>query len=97
MVNKDSGVAPRAGVINQLARQHSEQVHDVLVQGLTDGEPAVRAASAKGLGRWPGDETAKLVAPMFEDTKLAVRLTAAATYLRAVHNIPTPSDEECEF
>ncbi|HEV2579118.1 MAG TPA: HEAT repeat domain-containing protein [Acidobacteriaceae bacterium] len=97
MVNKDSGAAPRAAAIDQLAKQHTDQVHEVLVQDLTDGEPAVRAAAAKGLGRWTGDDTAKLVQPMFGDNKLAVRLTAAATYLRAIHNIPTPSDSECEF
>jgi len=97
VVDKNSGAAPRAAAIDQLAKQHTQQVHDVLVQDLTDGEPAVRAAAAKGLGRWTGEETAKLVAPMFGDNKLAVRLTAAATYLRAIHNIPTPEDTECEF
>ncbi|HEX5282817.1 MAG TPA: HEAT repeat domain-containing protein [Bryocella sp.] len=97
IVNKDSGAVPRAAAIDQLAKQHTDEVHEVLVQDLTDGEPAVRAAAAKGLGRWTGEDTAKLVGPMFGDTKLAVRLTAAATYLRAIHNIPTPSDSECEF
>jgi len=97
MVNKDSGAAPRAAAVDQIAHQHTDEVHDVLVQGLTDPEPAVRAASAKGLGRWTGDETAKLVQPMFGDNKLAVRLTAAATYIRAIHNIPTPPDGDCEF
>lgn len=96
-LDKNSGAAPRAAAIDQLAKQHTEQIHDVLVQALTDGEPAVRAAGAKGLGRWPGDDTAKLVQPMFGDNKLAVRLTAAATYIRAIHNIPTPQDSECEF
>lgn len=98
MVNKNSGAAPRAAAIDQLAQQHTDEVHDVLVQGLTDDEPAVRAASAKGLGRWQDENTAKLVAPMFGDNHLAVRLTAAATYLRAVNHIPTPSsDSFCDF
>jgi hypothetical protein len=35
--------------------------------------------------------------PMFGDNKLAVRLTAAASYLRALHHIPTPQEAECEF
>jgi hypothetical protein len=97
MADKNSGAAPRAAAIDQLAKQHTDEVHQVLVQDMTDGEPAVRAAAAKGLGRWPGEDTAKLVQPMFGDNRLAVRLTAAATYLRAIHNIPTPSDSECEF
>jgi HEAT repeat protein len=97
MVNKDSGAAPRAAAIDQLALQHTDEVHDVLVQGLTDDEPAVRAASAKGLGRWQDENTAKLVAPMFGDNHLAVRLTAAATYLRVVNHIPVPADSVCDF
>jgi HEAT repeat protein len=97
MVSKDSGAAPRAAAVDQLAHQHSDQVHDVLIADLTDPEPAVRAAAAKGLGRWPDADTEKQMLPMFGDNKLAVRLTAAATYLRALHKIPTPPDGDCEF
>jgi HEAT repeat protein len=97
MVNKDSGAAPRAAAVDQIAHQHTDQVHEVLIDALTDPEPAVRAAAAKGLGRWPDAETERQMLPMFGDNKLAVRLTAAATYLRALHNIPTPPDGECEF
>ncbi len=96
--NKPNGAAvARAAAVDQLARQHNDQVHDVLIADLTDYEPAVRAAAAKGLGRWPDAETERQMLPMFGDNKLAVRLTAAATYLRALHNIPTPPDEACEF
>ena len=97
MVSKDSGAAPRAAAVDQIAHQHSDQVHQVLIDSLTDPEPAVRAAAAKGLGRWPDEETERQMLPMFGDNKLAVRLTAAASYLRALHNIPTPPDGECEF
>ncbi len=97
MVSKDSGAAPRAAALDQIAHQHTDQVHAVLIEALTEGEPAVRAAGAKGLGRWPDAETERQMLPMFGDNKLAVRLTAAATYLRALHNIPTPPDGECEF
>jgi HEAT repeat protein len=96
--NKPNGAAiARAAAIDQLTRQHNDQVHDVLIADLTDPEPAVRAAAAKGLGRWPEAETERQMLPMFGDNKLAVRLTAAATYLRALHHIPTPPDGECEF
>jgi HEAT repeat protein len=97
MVSKDSGAAPRAAAMDQLAHQHSGQVHDVLIEALTDPEPAVRAAAAKGLGRWTDDETERQMLPMFGDNKLAVRLTAAASYLRALHKIATPQEAECEF
>jgi HEAT repeat protein len=96
MVDKNSGAATRAAAIGQLAQQHSDEVRETLIQDLTDAEPAVRAAAAKGLGRWPGEDTEKQLAPMFGDNKLAVRLTAAAAYLRALDNIPTPPDCSCD-
>lgn len=96
IVDKNSGAVPRAQAIDQLAKQHTDQVHDVLVQDLTDPEPAVRAAAAKGLGRWQDEQTENLVAPMFGDNKLPVRLTAAATYLRVANHIPTPPDTDDE-
>ena len=96
--NKPNGAAvARAAAVDQLARQHNDQIHDVLIADLTDPEPVVRAAAAKGLGRWTDAETERQMLPMFGDNKLAVRLTAAATYLRALHQIPTPQDEVCEF
>jgi HEAT repeat protein len=94
MVDKNSSAPLRAAALDRLAQQHTDQVHDVLVQDLTDDEPAVRAAAAKGLGRWQDDTTERLVAPMFGDNHLAVRLTAAATCLRVVNHIPTPPDSD---
>jgi HEAT repeat protein len=96
MVDKNSGAITRAAAIDQLSQHHTDDVRDVLITDLTDGEPAVRAAAAKGLGRWPGPDTAKALAPMFGDNHLAVRLTAAAAYLRAENNIPTPPDCACD-
>jgi len=97
VVDKNGNAPLRAAAIDQLAKQHTDEVHEVLVQDLTDGEPAVRAAAAKGLGRWQDENTEKLVLPMFGDNRLAVRLTAAATYLRALNHIPTPPDSDCGF
>lgn len=92
VIDKNSGASTRAAALDQLARQHSDEVREVLIQNLTDGEPAVRAAAAKGLGRWPGEDTARQLAPMFGDNHLAVRLTAAAAYIRAEENIPSPPE-----
>jgi HEAT repeat protein len=97
LVDKNSSAPLRAAAIDRLAQQHTDRVHDVLIEDLTDDEPAVRAAAAKGLGRWQDENTEKLVLPMFGDNHLAVRLTAAATYLRAVNHIPTPPDSDCNF
>lgn len=83
--DKNSGAGPRASAIDTIAQDHSDAARDVLIDDLTDGEPAVRAAAAKGLGNWPGPESAKQIYPLFGDTHLAVRLTAAAAYLRVLH------------
>ena len=48
----------------------------------------MRAAAARGLGRWPGPETANALVPLFKDDKLAVRLSAAASYLRVTSDHP---------
>jgi hypothetical protein len=97
VVDKNSGAPARAAAIDQLAKQHSDQVHEVLVEDLTDPEPAVRAAAAKGLGRWQDENTQRLVSPMFGDNKLAVRLTAAAAFLRVQNHIPTPPDTDSDM
>ena len=88
--NKNSGAGPRASAIDTIAQQHSDAVRDALIADLTDPEPAVRAAAAKGLGNWPGEDSAKQLYPLFGDTHLAVRLTAAAAYLRALHGPAEP-------
>ena len=76
------GVA-RAEAINLLAESHTEQVHRALVESLSDKEAAVRAAAARALGNWPGQETSNELAPMMEDNKLSVRMQAAAAYIRS--------------
>jgi HEAT repeat protein len=93
---KSGSAKLRAAAIDQLAEQHTDEVQTALVEALTDDEPAVRAAAVKGLGRWPGPETARQIEPLFGDNKVAVRLVAAAAYLRATQNIPTPPDCRCE-
>lgn len=95
-VDKNSGASARASAVDLIAQEHTDHTRDVLIDLLTDGEPAVRAAAAKGLGRWPGNETMNALVPVFGDTKLAVRLTAAASYLRAKNNIATPEDCPCD-
>jgi len=96
--DKPNGAAiARAEAVAQLSRQHNDQVHAVLIEALTDYEPVVRAAAAKGLGRWTDEETERQMLPMFGDNKLAVRLTAAASYLRAAEHLATPDALDCEL
>jgi HEAT repeat protein len=79
---KNGGDSTRATAIDLLAEQHTPAVHQEFLDGLKDKDPIVRAASAKALGQWPGAETAAAVALLFDDSKLPVRVTAAATYIR---------------
>lgn len=89
--DKNSGAGPRASAIDTISQDHTDAVRDVLIDDLTDAEPAIRAAAAKGLGNWPGPDSAKQLYPLFGDTHLAVRLTAAAAYLRALHGSAEPA------
>lgn len=88
--DKNSGAGPRAAAVDTIAQQHTEAVRSALIADLTDPEPAIRAAAAKGLGNWPGPESARELYPLFGDTHLAVRLTAAASYLKVLQSAPEP-------
>lgn len=91
-IHKNGGDPGRAAAIDLLSEQHSEAVHNELIDDLADHDFAVRAAAAKGLGRWPSRDTANRLLPLFDDSKLAVRLTAAAAYIRVL--APPPLESE---
>jgi HEAT repeat protein len=80
---KNGGDSARATSIDLLAEQHTADVHKELVDALSDKDPAVRAAAAKGLGQWSDPATATALAALLDDPKLPVRLTGAAAYLRS--------------
>jgi HEAT repeat protein len=86
----NGGDSLRAGAIELLGEQHTAPVREELAAALLDKDPALRVAAAKALGLWPGPETAKLLVPLLDDTKLPVRLTAAASFLRASNPPPPP-------
>ena len=80
---KNGGDSARATSIDLLAEQHTPAIHKELIDALEDKDAAVRASAAKGLGQWNDAATSTALAPLIDDTKLPVRLTAAAAYLRA--------------
>ena len=80
---KNGGDSARATSIDLLAEQHTPAIHKELIDALEDKDAAVRASAAKGLGQWNDPATSTALAPLIDDTKLPVRLTAAAAYLRA--------------
>jgi len=93
-IRKNGGDPGRAAAVDMLAEEHTETVHEALVYALTDKDFAVRAAAAKALGDWPGNATAEQLRPLFDDDKLAVRLTAAAAYIRVFEPHPSPEAEK---
>ena len=93
-IHKNGGDPGRAAAVDMLAEEHTETVHEALVYALTDKDFAVRAAAAKALGEWPGNATAEQLRPLFDDEKLAVRLTAAAAYIRVFEPHPSPEAEK---
>ena len=93
-VHRNGGDPGRAAAVDMLAEEHTETVHEALIYALTDKDFAVRAAAAKGLGDWHGNDTAEKLRPLFDDDKLAVRLTAAAAYIRVFESHPSPEAEK---
>jgi HEAT repeat protein len=79
---KNGADSVRGSAIDLLAEEHTTAIHSTLIDALGDKDQAVRAAAAKALGQWPDAATASALAPLIDDPKLPVRLTAAAAYLR---------------
>jgi HEAT repeat protein len=81
-VRQNGGDSSRVSAIEQIAQQHTEPVHKLLVAALADKDPTVRAASAKALVSYRDPATSIAIYGLLADTKRPVRLTAAAAYLR---------------
>lgn len=80
-MRKNGGTAARAMAINLLSEEKTPEVRSELLDALTDRDPAVRAAAAKGLGQRHDPTLKQPIGTLFADGKLPVRLTAAAAYI----------------
>lgn len=78
----DSGVSGRATTAVLLANDPSPQVLDGLKEALNDKDPSVRAAAVHAIAARNDPSLMPLLLPQFDDAKEAVRLRAAAGYLR---------------
>lgn len=87
---KNGGNSARVTSIDLLSTEHTEAVHQTLIEALDDKDTAVRVAAAKALCLWPGATTAKALSPWIDDPKLPVRLTSAAAYLRVTGTASRP-------
>jgi len=95
-IHKNGGDADRAAAVDLVAEEHTEEVHAALIDALDDKDFAVRAAAARALGNWPGNDTASKLRKLFDDDRLAVRLSAAASFIRVFDPHPSPEAEPKE-
>ncbi|MDP9115643.1 MAG: HEAT repeat domain-containing protein [Acidobacteriota bacterium] len=78
----DNGVSGRATTAMLLATDQSPQVLDALKEALSDKDASVRAAVAHAIALRNDPALMPQLLPLFDDPKEAVRLRAAAGYLR---------------
>jgi Flp pilus assembly protein TadD len=82
--NTDTPAIARATAFDQIGPYLSAATIDVLPLGLSDEDPAVRAAAVAALVSVPAEIRVRLAFPMFDDPVLAVRIEAA----RVLASIP---------
>lgn len=90
-IHKNGGDSSRPLAIELLSQSKTKPIHDVLVSALADKDVGVRAAAAKALAEYHDKPTAAAIANLFYDPKPPVRLTAAASYLRASGAVASPA------
>jgi HEAT repeat protein len=78
---KNGADSARVQAINLLAEERTAGVHDQMSSALDDDDAGVRAASVRVLGSFHRSRDAKDIAMLLGDSKLPVRLAAAAAYI----------------
>ena len=78
---KNGSDPSRASAINLLAESHGAGINAELIDALDDKDAAVRAAAAKGLGERRDTAALKPIGRLLSDSKVPVRLFAAAAYI----------------
>jgi HEAT repeat protein len=89
-IMSDNGVSGRATTAVLLANDPSPQVLEGLKEALTDKDASVRAAVAHAIAARNDPALMPLLLPLFDDAKEAVRLRAAAGYLRLAWIVKPP-------
>jgi HEAT repeat protein len=82
---KENGVSARTIAATLLAEDKSTATEKSFIDALDDPDPAIRAAAAHALGDYHSKEALDALGDGFYDTKPAVRVMAAASYIRAAH------------
>jgi HEAT repeat protein len=78
---KNGGNSARIEAIDLLAENKTEGIRDQMKFALDDNDPGVRAAAVKALGNFHRSQDSKAIATLLNDSKLPVRLAAAAAYI----------------
>jgi HEAT repeat protein len=89
-IMSDNGVSGRATTALLLANDPSPQVLDALKEALSDKDPTVRSAVVHAIASRNDPALMPLLLPLFDDAKEAVRLRAAAGYLRLTWLVKPP-------
>jgi HEAT repeat protein len=84
----NNGNSPRVLTATLLAQDNSRATMEQFVDALEDRDYHVRAAAARELGDYRGKQVTDALQDAFEDPKPAVRLMAAASYIRAIQPAP---------
>lgn len=85
----NNGNSPRVLTAQLLAEDKSDATMQQFLDALEDHDYFVRAAAARELGDYRGTQVTGALQDAFEDPKPAVRLMAAASYIRASQPVPT--------
>lgn len=85
----NNGNSPRVLTATLLAEDKSTATKQQFLDALEDRDYYVRAAAARALADYRGDQVTDVLQGLFQDPKPAVRLMAAASYIRASQPVPT--------
>ena len=90
MTRKGSnGISPQVLTATLLAEDNSKATMQRFLDALEDRDYVVRAAAARALGDYRDKQVLDALQAAFGDPKPAVRLMAAASYIRASRPLPT--------
>jgi hypothetical protein len=91
-VRRNGGDLSRVNALELIGQERTEPIHQELLSAVTDKDPAVRAAAAKGLADYHDKESSNAVFGLLIDSRNPVRLTGAAAFLRTT-GVPGPEAE----
>lgn len=80
-MRKNGADTARVQAIDLLAEEKSEAMHAQMLSALDDSDPGVRASAVKAMGGYHRPRDSRSIAALLDDSKLPVRLAAAAAYI----------------